>query len=314
MSPTLDRHVVTAVLVAHDGVRWLPETLKALLTQARPAQRVLAVDTGSRDRGPAVLAEVIGAGGVLTLPRTTGYGEAVAEALRQDAADAPVPDDDLGRPRTEWVWLLHDDSVPAHDALAHLLRTADADPNVAVVGPKVRDLGDRRVLREVGLAIDGAGRRVTGVERREFDQGQHDGVRDVLAVGSAGMLVRRDVWRRLGGFDVEYGLFRDDVDFCWRAHAAGHRVVVATDAVVYHAEASRRGLRELGLTAEHRDRLDRRNAVHTLLVNRPFGAAARALARVVWASLAHALFLLVVKRPDAARRELGALGAVLGDP
>ncbi|MFC4049383.1 glycosyltransferase family 2 protein [Actinomadura syzygii] len=314
MARTLDRHVVTAVLVAHDGARWLPETLKALLTQARPVQRLVAVDTGSRDRGPALLAEVIGDGTVLTLPRTTGYGEAVAEALRQDAASAPVPDDEPGNPRTEWVWLLHDDCAPAHDALALLLRTADTDPGIAVLGPKVRDWDDRRVLREVGVTVDAAGRRATGLDPHEFDQGQHDGVRDVLAVGSAGMLVRRDVWERLGGFDVDYGLFRDDLDFCWRAHAAGHRVVTATDAVVYHAEAARRGLREIGMSAEHPARRDRRNAVHTLLANQPLGAMLRAVVRNVWASLVHALFMLVTKQPGAAREELRALGDVLRDP
>ncbi|MEU8797147.1 glycosyltransferase [Spirillospora sp. NPDC048819] len=314
MAPTLDRHVVTAVLVAHDGARWLPETLKALLTQARPAQRLLTVDTGSRDRGPAVLAEVVGEAAILTLPRTTGYGEAVAEALRQDAASAPVPDDDPGNTRTEWIWLLHDDCAPAHDALAQLLRTADTDPNMAVLGPKVRDWDDRRVLRELGVTVDAAGRRETGLDRHEFDQGQHDGVRDVLAVGSAGMLVRRDVWDRLGGFDVDYGLFRDDLDFCWRVHAAGHRVVTASDAVVYHAEASRRGLREIGMTAEHPARRDRRNAIHTLLANQPMPAMLRALARNIWASLVHALCLAVTKRPVAAREEVRALGDVLRDP
>ncbi|TMR05586.1 glycosyltransferase family 2 protein [Actinomadura soli] len=323
MPPTLDRHVVTAVLVAHDGARWLPETLKALLTQARPVQRLVTVDTGSRDRGPAVLAEVVGAEKILTLPRTTGYGEAVAEALQQDAASTPVPEDEPGpadqtqaasKPRTEWIWLLHDDSAPAYDALAQLLRTADTDPNVAVLGPKVRDWDDRRVLREVGVTVDAAGRRETGLDRHEFDQGQHDGVRDVLSVGSAGMLVRRDVWDELGGFDADYGIFRDDLDFCWRVHAAEHRVVTATDAVVYHAEASRRGLREIGMTAEHPARRDRRNAVQTLLANLPLGAMLRSLLRNVWASLLHALFLTATKQPVAAREELRALGDVLRDP
>ncbi|TDD75688.1 glycosyltransferase [Actinomadura darangshiensis] len=314
MAPTLDRHVVTAVLVAHDGARWLPETLKALLTQARPAQRLVTVDTGSRDRGPAVLAEVVGEDGILTLPRTTGYGEAIAEALRRDAASSPVPDDDPGNPRTEWIWLLHDDCAPDRDALDRLLRTAGTDPNVAVLGPKVRDWDDRRVLRELGVTVDAAGRRDTGIDRDEFDQGQHDGVRDVLAVSSAGMLVRRDVWERLGGFDVEYGLFRDDLDFCWRVHAAGYRVVTASDAVVYHAEASRRGLREIGMTAEHPARRDRRNAIHTLLANQPLPAMLRGLVRNVWASLVHALYLVMTKRPGAAREELRALGDVLRSP
>ncbi|MGI5419627.1 glycosyltransferase [Actinomadura luteofluorescens] len=326
MAPTLDRHVVTAVLVAHDGARWLPEALKALLTQSRPAQRLVTVDTGSTDRGPAVLAEVVGGDQVLTLPRTTGYGEAIAEALRQDAASAPVPEDesapaphadqgqDSRKPRTEWIWLLHDDCAPDRDALDRLLRTADADPNVAVLGPKVRDWDDRRVLRELGVTVDAAGRRHTGLDRREFDQGQHDGVRDVLSVGSAGMLVRRDVWEKLGGFDVEYGIFRDDLDFCWRVHAAGYRVVTASDAVVYHAEASRRGLRGIGMTAEHPARRDRRNALLTLLANQPLGALPRALVRNVWASLAHALVLVATKRPGMAREELRALGDVLRSP
>ncbi|MFG2002398.1 glycosyltransferase [Spirillospora sp. NPDC048911] len=309
-----DRHVVTAVLVAHEGARWLPETLKALLTQTRPVQRLVAVDTGSRDRGPAVLAEVVGAGNVLTLPRTTGYGAALAEAMRHPAASVPVPDDAPGEPRTEWIWLLHDDSAPAHDALALLLRVADSDRNATVLGAKLRDWADRRVLLELGVTVDGAGRRETGLDRSEFDQGQHDGVKDVLSVGSAGMLVRRDVWERLGGFDPEFGLFRDDLDFCWRAHAAGHRVVAVSDAVVFHAEASRRGVREIGLSAESPRRRDRRNALYTLLGNLPAFPMVRALARNIWSTFARVLFLLVVKQQQAAKDELAALGDVLRGP
>ncbi|HMG63459.1 MAG TPA: glycosyltransferase family A protein, partial [Streptosporangiaceae bacterium] len=58
MSPTetYPQHVVTAVIVAHDGATWLPHVLDALLEQTRPVQRVVAVDTGSRDRSGAVLA------------------------------------------------------------------------------------------------------------------------------------------------------------------------------------------------------------------------------------------------------------------
>jgi len=314
LPPTLDRHVVTAVLVAHQGGRWLPETLKALLTQSRPVQRLVAVDTGSTDRGPAVLTEVVGDGNLLRLPPETGYGEAVARALRHRAAALPVPDEHPGEPRTEWIWLLHDDSAPAADALAVLLEAADADPNAAVLGPKLRDWHDRRLLLEVGVTIDGAGRRETGVERREFDQGQHDGVRTVLAVSTAGMLVRRDVWERVGGLDPDFGLFRDDVDFGWRVHAAGYRVVVVSDAVVYHAEASARGLRDIGVPIGSPRRRDRRNALHVLLANLPAGPAARALVRNLAGTVLRVLYLLAAKRQEAARDELAALWDVLGAP
>ena len=77
-----------------------------------------------------------------------------------------------------------------------MLRGAAETPTAAVLGPKLMDWTDRDVIVEAGLTIDTAGRRITGIEPREVDQGQHDGDRDSLAVSSAGMLVRRDVWEQ----------------------------------------------------------------------------------------------------------------------
>src|SRR6204780_5325042 len=82
------------------------------------------------------------------------------------------------------------------------------------------------------------------------------------------MLIRRDLWDSVGGFDTDMGLFRDDVDFCWRVHVAGHRVRLITDAVVYHVEASARRRRPISVARRPRQ-LDRRNAMLTLIGNLP---------------------------------------------
>ena len=144
-----------------------------------------------------------------------GYGAAVASALQRPAGGTAGG--------TEWIWLLHDDCEPAPDALEQLLAGAGRSRSAAVLGPKLKDLSDRRVVREAGITTDRAGRRLTGVEPGEIDQGQHDGNRAVLAVSSAGMLVRRDVWESLKGFDPRLPMFRDDIDFGWRASRACRR-------------------------------------------------------------------------------------------
>ena len=59
----------------------------------------------------------------------------------------------------------------------------------------------------------------------------------MLAVNTAGMLVRREVLEKLGGFDRELPLFATDIDFGWRAARAGHRSLVVPQALVFHAEA-----------------------------------------------------------------------------
>jgi GT2 family glycosyltransferase len=312
------QHLVTAVIVAHDGARWLAEVAHAVREQTHPVHRVVGVDTGSRDRSGVLLASVLGKSSVFGADRGTGYGAAIAQALRHRAAHTPAG---VGRPgadaAVEWVWLLHDDCAPDEEALEHLLDAAGATRGAAVLGPKVRDWEDRQILIEAGITIDGAGRRETAPEQYELDQGQHDGERDVLAVSSAGMLIRRDVWDRLGGFDLSLRLFRDDIDFCWRVIAAGYRVRLVTDAIVYHAEAAARRYRPISVAGAGGDRpryLDRRNALFVLLANLPFGPMCTALCRNVAGSLIRALILLVGKQPGAAWDEVAALTSVLSHP
>jgi GT2 family glycosyltransferase len=357
---TYPQHVVTAVIVAHDGAAWLPQLADALLGQTRPVQRVVAVDTGSRDRSGAVLASKFGQQAVFGMDRSTGYGAAIARALHHRAANVQIPpasggsggpaDGYSGGPaggysggpaggysggysggpggsgglgggraggqsgdRIEWLWLLHDDCEPAPDALEQLLRGTAETSAAAVLGPKLRDWSNREVILEAGLSLDTVTRRVTGIEPREVDQGQHDGDRDALAVSSAGMLVRRDVWEQVGGFDTAMGLFMDDIDFCWRVHSAGYRVRVITDAIVYHAQAATKRRRPISIGRRAR-MLDRRNGLRTLLGNLPFRQMVTAAASNLLVSLLRTTFFLLAKRLAAAVDEMSALAAVLCHP
>ncbi|MGW0737884.1 glycosyltransferase family 2 protein [Streptomyces sp. NPDC002851] len=343
--PEFPRHVVTAVLVSHDGARWLPDALAGLLGQERPVQNVIAADTGSADDSARIVTDAIGPERVLHLARRSGFGTAVDEAAR--TAPVLTPDDlpYLKRPsgwdpvsRTwrdeayempelpygepvQWLWLLHDDCAPEPDALAELLRVVEREQeinrDVAVVGPKLRGWYDRRQLLEVGVSIANSGRRWTGLDRREQDQGQHDHVRPVLSVSSAGMLIRRDVFEELGGFDRRLPLMRDDVDLCWRAQAAGHRVLVAPDAVLRHAEAASRERRTVdcvGRTTASPHRVDKAGAVYTLLVNARAAVLPWVLLRLVLGTLLRTLAYLVGKVPGQALDEVTGLSRTLLRP
>ncbi|MFJ8732582.1 glycosyltransferase [Streptomyces bauhiniae] len=343
-TPEFPRHVVTAVLVTHDGARWLPDALAGLLSQERPVQYAVAADTGSADDSAQLVAETLGDEAVVHLARRTGFGQAVDEATR--LAPVLTPDDlpYLRRPNSwdpatrtwrddaydlpelpygepvQWLWLLHDDCAPEPDALAQMLRVVDNElelgrDDVAVVGPKLRGWYDRRQLLEVGVSIANSGRRWTGLDRREQDQGQHDHVRTVLSVSTAGMLIRRDVFERLGGFDRRLPLMRDDVDLCWRAHTEGYRVLIAPDAVVRHAEAASRERRTVdcaGRTTASPHKVDKAGAVHTLLANTRTAALPWVLLRLVVGTLLRTLAYLVGKVPGQALDEIrGLLGVLL---
>ncbi len=188
---------------------------------------------------------------------------------------------------------------------------------MAIVGPKLRGWYDRRQLLEVGVSIAHSGRRWTGLDRREQDQGQHDHVRAVLSVSTAGMLIRRDVFEQLGGFDRRLPLMRDDVDLCWRANAAGHRVLIAPEAVVRHAEAASRERRTVdcvGRTAASPHKVDKAGAVYTLLVNARGAALPWVLLRLVFGTVLRTLAYLVGKVPGQAVDEIRGLLSTLLRP
>lgn len=66
--------------------------------------------------------------------------------------------------------------------------------------------------------------------------------RNYSAVTAACLLTRRDVFRGLGGFDAErFAVAYNDVDYCYRLQAAGHRVVYCPTAELLHHEGASRG-------------------------------------------------------------------------
>ncbi|MDX6327260.1 MAG: hypothetical protein QOK15_3614, partial [Nocardioidaceae bacterium] len=295
---------VTALLVSHDGGRWLPAALAALAGQTVTPDRVLAVDTGSVDDSADLLTRHLGEP-PLVLPRATTYAEAVRAALATLAALPAGPDD--------WVWLLHDDSAPAPDALERLLAAGDADPALDALGPKVREWPSLRRLLEAGVTVSGTGRRETGLEPGEFDQGQHDTPRDVLAVNTAGMLVRRSVLQSLP-LDPELPVVHTDLDLGWRMARTGHRVGVVPAAVLFHAEASRTGLRVPGDGRGQLRRRQRRAATYTLLVNCAAAGLVLVAVRQLLGGLLRALGLLLVRAPVEAAAEVTGVGSVLLRP
>ncbi|MFM8921758.1 MAG: glycosyltransferase family 2 protein [Candidatus Nanopelagicaceae bacterium] len=297
---------VTAILVVHDGATWLPKVVAAIASQSRTPDKTIAVDTGSNDGSTKLLS---GARiKYLSIDRGEGFGTAVAEAV---ASLPPCESED------EWIWLIHDDSAPDEYALEKLLESVADRPNVAMVGPKILGWNDRKHLLEVGVSIARNGARWTGLEDYEYDQGQHDGIREVLSVSTAGALIRRSVFEELGGFDEKLDLFRDDVDFGWRIHAAGQTVLVNTDAVIFHAQAAASERRSVDVDEAFLHRpllLDRRNAAYVLLTNSTWWMLPLVAIQVVGSALLRAIGYLIAKLPGYASDELLALGRLFTRP
>jgi GT2 family glycosyltransferase len=332
-TPDLSGHRVTAVLVAMDAGGWLAETLDGLAGLQHRPTRLIAIDNASADNTGELLHQARDRGLVAAVypgRRSFGFGQAVTSALEQDAArpdaelipEAPQPQNaQIQNPQIQnpqhWLWLLHDDAVPAPDALQQLLIHVAGAPEIDLTGPKLV-LPKRRQhvtrLSEVGATISGTGRRELLLDPGEIDQGQRDEPAPRLGVSTCGMLVRREVWRSLGGLDPALPVFRDGVELGWRAHLAGYRVLTTPKAQMTHRQVGRAGLRPHTAAGRRPGKVDRQLGMLAVA-----GHASRAALPLVWlrlvgSALAHAIGHLLGKVPRRSLDEMLALGSFLAHP
>ena len=292
---------VTAILVVRNGEPWLVRTLRALAGQSRTPDDLVLVDCSSTDRSADLLTAASPTRYVLApnLP----LGDAVEVGLNHAAPSATESD---------WIWLLTADTAPDADALGRLLAAVEVAPSVAVAGPKVVDVDDRALIHSYGESLSTFGATVRLVEG-ELDQAQHDQDGDVLGVTSSGMLVRRAVWKLLGGFDRGLPSMDAGLDFSVRARLAGFRVVRVADARVSRGMRPEDLGRRRPLSVRGRARVARTAQLHRRMVYAPGGALLIHWLSLVPLALLRSIGQLLGKRPGAIGGEFAAAFRVAFD-
>jgi GT2 family glycosyltransferase len=282
---------VVAVVVSHDESEFLARTLAAVKAQTRSVDRIILVDTSTENKN-VEMANAAGLTNILKLDSKTPLNQSLHFAT-QNLVDV------------DWLWILHDDSAPEVNALAEMLRAVELSPSVAVAGPKLVDWNDSRVVNQLGLTLTPLGD-LFSIVSGELDQSQHDDVDDVMAVGTAAVLVRTDVWRELGGLDANAPAYAADFDFSIRARLAGHRVIVVPQARVAHASLSMRGKRARRWLGTSPKAALRRAAIHLRFAYSPIWLVLGFWILLPLIGFVRALGRLSAKRPDRIVGELTA--------
>jgi GT2 family glycosyltransferase len=165
------------------------------------------------------------------------------------------------------LYFVNDDTVSEPEALRELVAHLDRDPRCAIAGPRLMLEGMEEKLNSLGLNVTRTGEAWDeGIGRRPEEWGPLPTARSVLAVTGSALLVRREVFDLLGGWEELYGWYYEDVDLCLRARAAGWGVAVVPAAIVRHALSATAG-REPGLKLDHTFR----NRLLLVVVHWPFG-------------------------------------------
>jgi len=232
------------IIVAYECREALMRCLDGL-DHAAGACRVIVVDNDSSDGTAELLLQREPAIELVALEENIGFGAAVNRGVAAGNADS--------------VLLLNPDAVIDSVALGRLRSALAADPQLAAAGPRIRDDSGRLELssgrtmspiNEAGFKLVETLRRIGLVER--WLESRHDEDRETVALSGACMLLRRDAFEAVGGFDERFFLYGEDVDLCRRLTVANWRLSYVAGATVLHTRGASAAARPLASEIAYR--------------------------------------------------------------
>ena len=150
----------------------------------------------------------------------------------------------LREKKTDYILLLSNDTVVDNYLLKELVKVAESDPEIGVVGPKIYyyDYNGRKdIINFAGGKINfwkGVGYHIGA---NEIDKGQHDEIREVDYVEGSCFLIKKEGIEKVGMLDHEYFAYWEEADWCIRVHKASYKVIYVPKARIWHKIASSSG-------------------------------------------------------------------------
>ncbi|MDI6894294.1 MAG: glycosyltransferase family 2 protein [Bacillota bacterium] len=221
------KYEVSIIIPTYNKVNYTRRCLEALATYTPgDLYEVIIVDNGSTDATRGFLKSLEGDVRLLLNPLNQGFARACN-------AGAEVAQGRL-------LLFLNNDTEPLPGWLNNLLAVAAAEPQIGAVGCKLLFPDDTVQHAGVVVGLDP----ITGQLHPYHLYYRFDGLdplvnrqRDLQAVTGACLLIPKDLFSELGGFDERYYNGYEDVDLCFRVRQEGHRVIYTPRAKLIHHES-----------------------------------------------------------------------------
>jgi len=210
---------VAVAVLTHNGKKYLKTCIESLLNQTYRDFDIFLIDNASIDGSSEYVKQNFPIVKVIRFKKNLGFAKAYNVAIKMINAN--------------YIVLLNDDTKTHPKWLEELVTAALEDERVGVLGSLILFLDKPDIVQHaggkitpIGTGIDiDFGRSLQAIDRRRRYVG--------FACGAA-MLVKKDIFEKIGGFDNNYFTYSEDVDLCWRTWLYGYKVMFVSSSIIYH--------------------------------------------------------------------------------
>jgi hypothetical protein len=287
-----DAPLVYVIVVNYNGGEYLKTCLSSIEKQTYPNYKTIVIDNASTDNSEEYIRQYFPRITLIQAKKNLGFAQGNNLAIKS-AIDQ----------KTDYVFLVNNDTELESDLVEKLIKTAEHDDSIGIVGPAVFDLKNKKSLQEMGMAIDKFGYALA--------LKSHSDKNCVFFVSGCAIMIKSELISRMGFFDESYFMFAEDLDLCWRSMLAGYKIIVNENARIYHASGGSisGGVIKSSSYATNSQRvfLREKNTVRTLIKNYDFSNLVKIVPFYFALLFFETIFWLCILKPDVSKNIFKAI-------
>lgn len=216
---------IAVVILNWNGVRLLEQFLPSVIAYSDQAS-IYVADNASTDASIEVIQNQFPSVKIIQNTGNFGFAKGYNEALKYV--------------EEEYYALVNSDIEVNENWLAPILEIFETQPETAIIQPKLLDFKSKTHFEYAGAAggfVDKFGYpfcRGRIFDTIEEDKNQYDDEIEIFWATGACFFIRKEVYRKLNGFDDTFFAHQEEIDLCWRAFNFGYKAKYTSKSIVYH--------------------------------------------------------------------------------
>lgn len=199
------------------------ECVESLKKLAYPNYKIVVVDNGSTDGSAKAIKARFPEVFLIENKKNLGYALGFNRGMKfayKNAAD--------------YFLILNNDTVIDPKALIELVKTAETHSAIGFVSGKAYYYNDPLKLQTVGKKSHPIYLVGKHIGLGEYDKGQYDEIREYDFIDDVFLLVKKEVYEKVGGYDENFFLHWEETDWCARVRRAGFKIFYNPKAKIWH--------------------------------------------------------------------------------
>lgn len=202
-----------------NGQELLEDCLKSLQNQSYKNFEIIVVDNKSSDQSVLYVTQNFPEVRIIKLNKNYGFAKAINEGVKVSGA--------------EYVIFLNNDTAVDKNWVKNLVECVASHNGIISVNSKLLNFYNKKIIDGVGILINEAGQ-AKSIGWQEEDHGQYEKEQYIFGATGGASLFKRLDFIKVGGFDENYFMYSEEVDFAFRAQFLGYKSIYCPKAIVYH--------------------------------------------------------------------------------